>query len=262
MRNLLKFLLWACTLARAPAFALDGGLEVPFDFLHNQILLGVTVNGQGPYNFVLDSGTHASTIDLALAKRLHLELGPATSQGIGAGTERIAGRQTVCRELRFGGMVVKDLAAVALDLSALSRQLGRPLDGVLGFGFLASRITQIDYFHRRLRFYSNSPFSSSIQPPDSPKRVSFPMLFRGNSILPVFADCILNGANITVTLDTGSSLGLILFPHAIRRLGLEDLARQGIPLQAAGYRGEVRITKGWVRSVALRSIELGAIEVG
>ncbi len=262
MRSFLTFLLWAYTLAGAPAFGLDGGLEVPFDFLHNQIVLSVTANGQGPYNFILDSGTHASTIDLALAKRLRLTLGPATRQGVGAGTERITGRQTVCRELRFGGMVVKDLAVVALDLSALSRQLGRPLHGVLGFGFLASRITQIDYFQRRLRFFSESPFSPSTQPAEGPKRVSFPMRFRGNSILPVLTDCVLNGAKITVTLDTGSSLGLILFPHAIRQLGLEDLARQGIPLQAAGYRGKVRITKGWVRSVALRNIELGAIEVG
>ncbi len=262
MRSLLTFLLWACTLVGISALGSSEEIEVPFDFLHNQIVFGVMVNGQGPYNFVLDSGTHASAIDLALAKRLGLKLGPAASQGIGAGTERIRGRQTVCRELRFGGLVVKDLVAVALDLSALSGQLGRPLHGVLGFSFLDSRITQIDYFHWRLRFYSESPFSPSIQPPDGPKRVTFPMQFRGNSILPIFEDCIVNGAKITVTLDTGSSLGLILFPHAIQQLGLNDLAQKGIPLQAAGYRGEARITKGWVRSVVPRSIDLGAIEVG
>jgi hypothetical protein len=56
-------------------------------------------------------------------------------------------------------------------------------------------------------------------------------------------------------------LGLILFPKAVRLLGLEDLARTGTPMEAAGYRGEARLTKGWVRSMMLKTIDLGAMEV-
>jgi hypothetical protein len=70
-----------------------------------------------------------------------------------------------------------------------------------------------------------------------------------------------NGTRIPVTLDTGSSLALILFPEAIRHLGLERLAREGIPLDAAGYGGRANLSKGWVRSVKLGAIDLGAIEV-
>jgi hypothetical protein len=90
---------------------------------------------------------------------------------------------------------------------------------------------------------------------------SFPMQFRANSILPVIEECYVNGTKITVTLDTGSSLGLILFPQAVRYLGLEELARDGIPLNAAGYRGRARLMKGWVRSVKLKTYALGAVEV-
>jgi hypothetical protein len=32
-------------------------------------------------------------------------------------------------------------------------------------------------------------------------------------------------------------------------------------MEAAGYLGEARLTKGWVKSVMLKSIDLGAIEV-
>lgn len=254
-------LLWVSCLIGAPVFAAGPDLEVPFDFLHNQIVLRATINGQGPYNVVLDSGTHATTIDVGLARRLRLPLGTAKSEGRGAGNGRVFGQQTVCEELRVGDLAARRLAAVALDLSKVSRTMGRPLHGVLGFSFLASRIVQIDYFRRRIRFYAESPFSPSPRPPNTPRRVVFPMRFLANSVLPVLEDCYVNGTRIPVTLDTGSSLGLILFPSAIQRLGLEELAREGLPVHAAGYRGEAHLTKGWVRSVLLQTIDLGAIEV-
>ena len=87
------------------------------------------------------------------------------------------------------------------------------------------------------------------------------MQFHSQSVLPVLEDCYVNGTRLTVTLDTGSSLGLVLFPPTIERLGLGELARTGIPMEAAGYLGEARLTKGWVKSVMLKSIDLGAVEV-
>lgn len=231
--------------------------ELPFDFLHNQIVLRVTVKGSGPYNFVLDTGTHASTIDLRLARRLRFPLFRTRTESRGAGSSRVYGQQTVLEGLRVGALIVRNLPAAAMDLAELSRQLGQPLHGVLGNNFLASRITQIDYFRRRIRFLAEPPVSQ----PDDARRISFPMQFRAGDVLPLLEECYINGAKTAVTLDTGSSLGLILFPETVRRLGLEDLARSGIPMDAAGYRGTARLTKGWVRSVALKTLDLGAIEV-
>ena len=235
-------------------------IEVPFDFLHNQIVLHGTINGQGPYNILLDTGTHVTTIDAGLAGRLHLPLGIEVSESVGAGTGNISGRRTVCEELRLGELTVTRLSAIALDLSTVSRVMGRPLDGVLGYNFLASRVVRIDYFRRRIVFYAESPYPPSPLP-GTPRRASFPMQFRERSVLPVLEECYVNGQKIPVTLDTGSSFGLILFPQAIRRLGLEKLAHDGIPLGAAGYKGNAHLTKGWVTSVRLKSVDLGAIEV-
>ncbi len=242
-----------------PGLALPAGadLDVPYDFLHNQIVLQVTLKGSGPYNFVLDTGTHASTIDLGLARRLRLPLAAARSESRGVGSTRVFGQATMLEDVHVGDLVVQKLPAVALDLSGVSAQLGRPLHGVLGTNFLASRITQVDYFRRRIRFLARP--SASL--PDDARRITFPMRFRAGSILPVLEDCFVNGTKIAVTLDTGSSLGLVLFPNAVRLLGLEDLARTGNPMEAAGYRGQARLTKGWVRSVVLGTIDLGAIEV-
>ncbi len=220
-------------------------------------MLQVTIDHTGPYDFVLDTGTHASTIDLGLARHLRLPLAATQSQSRGAGKARVLGRSTTLENLHVGGLVIEKLPAVALDLAAVSAQLGRPLQGVLGNNFLASRITQIDYFRRRIRFLA-APLASV---PDGQRRISFPMRFLAGEVLPLVGDCYINDVHVPVTLDTGSSLGLVLFPNAVKRLGLEDLARTGIPMQAAGYRGQAHLTKGWVRSVVLKTIDLGAIEV-
>ena len=229
--------------------------------LHNQILLEARIDGRGPYNFVLDSGTFRSTVDLRLARELRLPLGAAETIGAGAGSGRVSAVQTTLGRLSVGDLSLEDFPPRHGPVRRSPRQLGRPLHGVLGYSFLGSRIVQIDYFRRRIRFYAQSPFSPDVQPADTERRVSFPMQFRQDSILPVLEDCYVNGRKISVTLDTGSSLGLILFPKAIRFLGLEQLARTGIPMAASGYGGTARLTKGWAKSVVLKTIDLGAIEV-
>lgn len=235
--------------------------EMPFDFLHNQVVLRAMVNGEGPFDVILDSGTYASTIDLNVARRLKLPLGPATRETVGAGTRKVVGYQTTCREVRVGNLKVEDLRAAALDLSGISGAMGRPLGGVLGYSFLSARITQIDYFQRKIRFFTQSPFGSQPLPEVSARRAAFPMEFRGGSILPVLKECYINGQKIPVTIDTGSSVGLILFPAAIVHLGAKALAHNGTPLRPIGYAGKAELTRGWVRSFSLQHIDLGAVEV-
>ena len=178
-----------------PTFAADSNLEIPFDFLHNQIVLRGVLNGHGPYNLILDTGTLASTIDLQVARELGLPLGAeATSEGVGAGHS--TGRHTTFVDLQIGGIAVHRLDAAVFDLSGISRGLGRPLHGVLGFGFLDSRITQIDYFQRRIRFYEASPFPLNVHRDDE-KSISFPMQFQ-------------NGKTISYN-DFVTSIGIIFF---------------------------------------------------
>ena len=49
-------------------------VEVPFEFFRNEIIVQVKVNGVGPFNMMLDTGTNPSAIDLATAKDLGLKL--------------------------------------------------------------------------------------------------------------------------------------------------------------------------------------------
>src|ERR1700678_2704077 len=61
--------------------------SVPFRFVdRHRIVLAVSINHTGPYNFLLDSGTQITMIDPSLAAALHLDTrGAAVVAGVGSG---------------------------------------------------------------------------------------------------------------------------------------------------------------------------------
>jgi hypothetical protein len=80
-------------------------------------------------------------------------------------------------------------------------------------------------------------------------------------VLPVMQECYVNGSGAAITLDTGSSLGLVLFPGGVGKLHLSEIAGSGAPLRADGYLGKAHLTRGWVTSLKIGPHDLGAVEV-
>ncbi|MHA1289663.1 MAG: retropepsin-like aspartic protease, partial [Candidatus Thorarchaeota archaeon] len=60
---------------------------IPFEYLHDSHLIGlpVYINGDGPYNFVLDTGAGGTVMDPELAKKLGLDIQQmqGTARGLG-----------------------------------------------------------------------------------------------------------------------------------------------------------------------------------
>src|SRR5262249_23492627 len=140
-------------------------VEVPFDFYRNEIIVQVKVNGKGPFNMMLDTGTDPSAVDLTTAKDLGLKLHALGKPASGGGTEVNLTYSTVLPLVEVGSFTVKDVETVALDLSKVSERLGKRLHGVLGHSVLNGRIVQIDYPNRVVRFYSQPPFSRAANTP-------------------------------------------------------------------------------------------------
>jgi predicted aspartyl protease len=132
--------------------------EVPFAFDRTSVIIQVKLNGQGAYNFVLDTGSDVSTIDLATAKELGLKLKSTGEQATGGGSEKQQIFLTQIPQVEIGNLASKNIYAVAVDLSKSSQVLGKPLHGVLGYGVLKNRVVQFDYPKRVIRFYSSSPY--------------------------------------------------------------------------------------------------------
>jgi len=122
-----------------------------FPFKLREGLMWVQVEGPRgalPLNFILDSGAEASVLDLQTARRFHLELGqPVTVRGVNTTTE---GYWTESLPASMGGLSLPS-KYLAMNLSALSAACHRQVDGLIGAGFFAGRVVQIDFAREKIR---------------------------------------------------------------------------------------------------------------
>src|SRR5262249_21090395 len=92
------------SLSAISASGTSKAIEVPFEFYRNQIIVHAAVNGQGPYNMLLDTGTDPSAIDLATARAIGLKL-PATGHPVsGGGTQPNPGFETKLPVVTLGAL--------------------------------------------------------------------------------------------------------------------------------------------------------------
>ena len=228
-------------------------IEVPFEFIHDSIVVQATVNGQGPFWMLLDTGADPSIVDLETAKNVGLQLAAKGQQGSGGGTGVNPAYETVLPVVQLGGLSATHVDALGMDLSKLSSTLGRPIGGVLGYSLLKRRIVQIDYPSRKVRFYTVAPSCAS--EPNSPVRKCTTLRFRyKDDILATRVS--VNGKRVITNVDTGSNSYFQLNPAAVDKLGLsEDVARAHAS-SSVGFNGELKNREGTVRNVTVGTISV------
>jgi predicted aspartyl protease len=228
-------------------------VEVPFEFVANQIVVEVKIAGKGPYSMLLDTDTDPSAIDLATARQLGLSQDSKNFPATGGGTETNVVHLTRLPTIELGSVVAKEVLAGAIDLSKLSARLGKPIHGVLGYSFLKDRIVQIDYPETKIRFYIESPYPGIQAAPNTVNTIA--MAFRYDD--GVLIDSVfINGQKLKATLDTGSSGTFALTPETVATLGLEEEARNGEGEKSVGYNGEYESKSG-----VLKSVRIGRLSV-
>jgi hypothetical protein len=149
-----KFL--ACfVLATAPIPALSAEIHCPgnvesvsFHVVNrHQMILPVSVNQAGPYNFLLDTGTQVTMVDPALATELHL-VTQGEAEVASAGMHASASFAQLDR-VEAGPHAVANLKALVYDLKNL-QATGLDIRGVLGEDFLEQFDMLIDNAHSML----------------------------------------------------------------------------------------------------------------
>src|SRR6266478_1243478 len=230
--------------------------EVPFSFDHTSVIIQVKVNGKGPFNMVLDTGSDVATIDLTTAKDLGLNLKSTGGQVTGGGSEKSQVFLTQIPEVEIGGLASKNMVAVAVDLSKSSQVLGKPLHGALGYGFLKNRVIQFDYPRRVIRFYSASPYPKSDATSNNGRRVVLP--FRLGDDSPIIDDVYVDGKKIRAVIDTGGGgTYFALMPEAISSLGLEQEMSQAEPNSSGvGVNGVITSRKGKIKTLRIGAINI------
>ncbi len=121
---------------------IDDALEIAGDGVDGQqvetrMTVGVTIDGRGPYRFVVDSGADRSVVGAGLADALRLPVGRTVTLHDMAGTSR---RETVLiGTLGIGGVVTRNIAAPALP----ERSLGAR--GIVGIDALRGQRLMLDF---------------------------------------------------------------------------------------------------------------------
>ena len=176
---------------------IDDSLEVTGDSvaakqINTRMLIGVEVNGKGPFGFFVDSGADRTVIGEALAQRLALPLGPPVMLNSMSGakltpTVRIS-------SLRVGSSVVHDISAPPLPERFLAAQ------GLLGIDALADQRLDIDFEHKRI----------TVQDTHGPELSAGPgevvVVARRRKGQLILTQAIAAGSPVAAVIDTGTEI--------------------------------------------------------
>ena len=152
----------AFSLLLAPACGRDSlVLEQEAELSNNLVVLPVRVNGSRPMPFILDTGASTNVIDRRQAGSLGLAVAGGVDVTTGGGDVDASEIEGVTLEI--GDMSLRNLNAVAIDLSGLASGLGRPVAGILGYDIFQRYVVAIDYSRQVVTFHEPARY----RPPDA-----------------------------------------------------------------------------------------------
>jgi hypothetical protein len=140
--------------------------SVPLRFVdRHRIVVAVSINHTGPYNFLLDSGAQITMIDPSLATALHLETrGAAVVSGVGSGQSASYAQLDL---VEAGSHGVANQKVLVYDLQNLHSD-DQHLRGILGEDFLGKFDVLIDNAHRLLCLDDSAAMRAEVKGPHIP----------------------------------------------------------------------------------------------
>jgi hypothetical protein len=137
--------------AHAQYFDLEGGrkrLNIPFRMVRDMIIIRLSINDKGPFNFILDSGVGLMLItDPKLVDSINIPNKRTLKiSGLGEGDDYEA-YITSSLKVDIPGLHSYDIAAAILktDHFGLSNYAGIPIHGLLGYEFFNNLAVKIDF---------------------------------------------------------------------------------------------------------------------
>ena len=180
------------------------GPELPSDHIEamqdtlRRMTAPVLIDGKGPFDFIVDTGTNRSVISRELAETLALPAGPPTILHGIAGMERSPSARVA--SFRIGQREARRLIMPSLA----RRHIGA--DGILGVDGLKNQRVVMDFVDNVLSIEASSVRARDAGLPAIPARRRFGQL--------TVVDTDLDGIRVSVVLDTGSENTIA--NHALR----------------------------------------------
>ena len=207
---------------------------------NDRMTLPVTIAGQGPFNFIVDTGAERTVLSRELAAQLGLQ---------SAGQARVVGlAEAVMADLyRIDSIAVRDVPLVNGTVPTFDQfDIGGP--GLIGIDSLENHKVVIDFVTGRMDIRPSVRTRGRVREADF-DRDAITVVAQRRAGRMILSNATIGGQRIDIIIDTGaqSSIGNL----ALRRLVLRQ-QRQG---RGGLSRGELRSVTG-----ATLSVDLGVIE--
>ncbi|MBX9569455.1 MAG: aspartyl protease family protein [Candidatus Obscuribacterales bacterium] len=217
---------------------LDKPVVLPFVYSHKEIVVKASVNGGEPVDFLFDTGSTQTLIDRRLAAENMLDKQAGMNMNAAGGM--FFGQATDIQKLGLGELSVPNVQAVIVDLSAHSRQLGKPIAGVIGVNVLNRFAVTIDYGKSQISFRDfatyKAPAGANVVPFNDRKG-------------PVIKIQINAKEEVPCLVDTGAAFNNL--PHAI--------AKKYVGTQTQRYTEGVGVDG---RPVKLGTLQIASVKIG
>jgi hypothetical protein len=227
--------------------------SLPFQVVNRHlIILPVSINHVGPYDFLLDTGAQRTTLDPALGAELHLEIkGQAMVEGIGS-------RQSVSFAyldlLQAGSHAVSNQRVNVSDLSGL-QSAGLRIRGILAEDFLEQFDLLIDYAHNLLCLDDTGAMRASVKGthialvagPEAPEGAALPKL--------LVVEAYLSEATrpVQLMLDSGANIPFLYRPSDY----MAAESKRDAALHGSGLNGAQQAF--W--ALPPRNVKIGSVEL-
>lgn len=143
------------------------------------------VNGR--QNFILDTGTSPSILNIGVARHLGLPLSKAKLSAVGRQSEILS---TTVPEIRLGPLQALSVPVLVTDLSPVEHDINLPIAGILGMDVLGKTSFRLDYGNQLLEFGEIAP-------------VGIPVDLSTRADLPI-AEIKVDGKLMHLLVDTGA----------------------------------------------------------
>jgi len=219
------------------------------------IVVPVSINDGGAFDFIFDTGASATVIDRTIAKQLYLHSTDAATVKGGEAT-----RVLTCYRLdtlSLGPKSVENLTVPCAELREI-HSVSPKIHGVLGQDFLSRFNYILNYRDQRIEFEENSEFENNLRGTRVPVDRD-----RGRVIIAVQPSPP-EKQDSPFVLDSGAG-GIVLFKTALRNLevvmdqGIDGLAYGstvlGNQMVATGRLQSIRVGDENLRDVPVRIME-------
>ena len=227
--------------------------SLPFLLVNrHQIILPVSINHAGPYDFLLDTGTQMTTLDPSLAVELRLDKqGEALVEGIGSRQSAFLAHLDL---LEAGSHAVANQRVIVSDLKNL-QSTGLRVRGILGEDFLEHFDMLIDYAHRLLclddtaamRLNVKGPHVALVAGPEAAEGAALPKL--------LIVEARLSEATrpVRLMLDSGANIPFLYHPSEYLAMG----SKRDTSLQGAGMNG----AQQFLQALPPQTVKIGSVKI-